>query len=200
MGLVRTAKVTGLVAAGVILGLATVGGSYALWNKLVPAGAGTVRSADFLVTLTGSNSSGTHDMVLADGTPATIALTSSAAPLGQLFPGVPVYAGVSVGNATAAGSAFTVLATLPDPAIITDAGPGTGISGYLSVQAATATDLAQCASVPSGDYQGGFPGVQIPKGTSAVICFRIQLAPQAPSTLQGQSASVSVPLFVEQIL
>jgi len=42
--------------------------------------------------------------------------------------------------------------------------------------------------------------VQIPKGTSAVICFRIQLSPQAPSTLQGQSASVAVPLFVEQIL
>ena len=195
----RTATVTGLVAAGVALGLATVGGSYALWNRLVPAGTGTVRSADLLVTLTGSNNAGTHDMVLADGTPATVALTSTAAPLAQLFPGVPVYAGVSVGNATAAGSAFTVLAT-PGPAVMTDTGPGTGISGYLSVQAATAPDMAQCASVPSGDYQDNFPGVQIPKGTSAVICFRIQLSPQAPSTLQGQSASVAVPLFVEQIL
>lgn len=200
MRIARTAKITGLVAAGVVLGLATVGGSYALWNTLVPAGVGTVRSADFLVTLTGSNNAGTYDMVLADGTPATVALTSTVAPLDQLFPGIPVYAGVSVGNATTAGSAFTVRATLPDPAVITDTGPGTGISGHLSVQAATATDLAECASVPSGEYQAGFPGVQIPKGTSGVICFRILLSPQAPSTLQGQSASVAVPLFVEQIL
>lgn len=195
----RAAKITALIAAGLALGLTAVGGSYALWNKVVPADAGTVRSADFLITLTGSNNTGTYDMVLADGTPATVALTSAAAPLNQLFPDTPVYAGVSVGNATTAGSAFTVRATLPQPFLITDTGPGTGLSQYLSVQTATAADLTQCPTIPASAYHDTFPGVQIPKGGSTVICFRIQLTETAPSTLQGQSASIAVPLFVEQI-
>lgn len=194
---VRAAKITALIAAGVALGMALVGGSYALWNKLVPAGAGTVRSADFLITLTGSNNTGTYNMVLANGTPATVALTSAAAPLDHLFPGTPIYAAVSIGNATSAGSAFTVSATLPGPAVIADTGPGTGLAQYLIVQSATAANLAECTSVLT--YQNTFPVVQIPKGGSAVICFRIQLKPDAPSALQGQTASISVPLSVEQI-
>lgn len=198
--LVSATRTTALAAAGVALGLSAVGGSYALWNRTVPAGAGTVRSADFLVTLTGSNNSGTHNMVLADGTPATVALTSSAAPLDELFPGTPVYAGASVGNATTAGSAFTVKAGLPEPALITDAGPGTGLAQYLSVESAAATDLTECPALPAAAYQTTFPGVEIPKSGSAVICFRIQLTAGAPSGLQGQAASIAVPLSVEQIL
>ena len=192
------AMTTALVAAGIALGLTAVGGSYALWNKVLPAGAGTVRSADFLVTLTGSNNAGTYSMVLADGTPASVSLTSTAAPLAGFFPDTPVYAGVSVGNATAAGSAFTVMAKLPGPVVITDKGPGNGLSQYLSVQSATAADHTQCSAVPAAEYQSIFPGVGIPKGGSAVICFRIQLAAGAPSNLQGQSASIAVPLSVEQ--
>lgn len=195
----RTAKIAAIVAAAVALGLTTVGGSYALWNALVPAGAGTVRSADFLIMLTGSNNTGTYNMVLPDGTPATVALSSTAAPLDELFPGAPVYAGASVSNATTAGSAFTVNASLPEPAIITDTGPGTGISQYLSVESAPAGNLTECQALPAANYQSGFQGVQIPKGGSTVICFRIQLTAGAPSTLQGQSASISIPLFVEQI-
>lgn len=193
-------KFTALIAAGTALGLTAVGGSYALWNKLVPAGAGTVRSADFLITLTGANNSGTYNMVLADGTPATVSLTSAAAPLNQLFPGTPAYAGVSVGNATTAGSAFTVRATLPQPFRITDTGPGTGLSQYLSVQSAMAAHMTDCPAVPAAGYQNSFPGVNIPKGSSAVICFKIQLTADAPSVLQGQTASITVPLSVEQIL
>ena len=196
---VRAAKITAMIAAGVALGMTAVGGSYALWNKLVPAGTGTIRSADFLITLTGSNNTGTHNMALADGAPATVQLTSIAAPLDELFPGTPVYAGVSVGNATTAGSAFTVKATLPKPALITDSGPGTGLSQYLSVQSTVGTNLTQCPTVSASAYQNSFPGVQIPKGGSAVICFRIQLTDAAPSVVQGQSASIAVPLFVEQI-
>jgi hypothetical protein len=196
---VRAAKITALIAAGVALGMTAVGGSYALWNRLVPAGAGTVRSADFLITLTGSNSTGTHDMVLADGTAATISLTSVAAPLDHLFPDTPVYAGVSIGNATAAGSPFTVMATLPGPALITSTGPGTGLSQYLSVKSATAADLSQCPALPPSAYEDSFTGVEIPKGGSSVICFKIQLTTAPPSALQGQSASIAVPLFVEQI-
>lgn len=195
----RAGKAAGLIVAAVVLGMITVQGSYALWNRLVPASAGAVRSADFLVTLTGSNNAGTYDMVLADGTPAAVALTSTSDPLDQLFPDVPVYAGVSVGNATAAGSAFTVMATSPGPAVITDTGPGAGLASYLSVQSATAADFGQCSSVPAAAYQDSFSGVQIPKGGSAVICFRIQLSTGAPSALQGQSVSIAVPLFVEQI-
>lgn len=196
---VRAAKFAGVIAAGVALGMAAVGGSYALWNKSIPAGTGIIRSADFLITLTGLNNTGTYDMVLPDGTPATVQLTSAAAPMDQLFPGTPVYAGVSVGNATTAGSAFTVKATLPEPALITDTGPGTGLSQYLRVQSATATNLSQCPTVSASAYQTAFSGVQIPKGGSAVICFRVQLTDAAPSVLQGQSAAIAVPLTVEQI-
>lgn len=194
---VRAAKATAYIGAGIALGLAAVGGSYALWNKLVPAGAGTVQSADFLITLTGSNNPGTYNMVLSDGTPATVSLTSAATPLEDLFPGTPAYAGVSIGNATIAGSAFTVSATLPGPPVIADSGPGTGLSQYLSIQYATAADLVGCTA--GLGYQDTFSAMQIPKGGSVAVCFRIQLTAAAPSELQGQSVSIAVPLSVAQI-
>lgn len=194
----QVAKVAGLVAAALVVGFFTVEGSYALWNRLVPAGAGTVQSADFIITLTSSHNSGTYQMVLADGTPATVAIDSVAAPLAKLFPGAPVYAAVSVKNATAAGSAFTVWATVGPP-VVSGSGPSGGLSQYLSLQSAVAPSLNQCSSLPAAAYQSTFPGVQITKGGSAIICFRVLLAPTAPSALQGESASIAVPLHVEQI-
>lgn len=194
----QAVKVAGMVAAALVVGFFTVEGSYALWNRLVPATAGTVQSADFVITLTGSHNSGTYPMVLSDGSPATVAIDSVAAPLHQLFPGAPLYAAVSVGNATAAGSAFTVRATTGPPAV-TDSGPSGGLSQYLSVQSAAATSLNQCSSLPASTYQSTFPGVQISKAGSAVICFRVLLTTTAPSTLQGESASIAVPLHIEQI-
>lgn len=194
----QAAKVAGLVAAALAVGFCTVEGSYALWNRHFPATAGTVQSADFVVTLTGSHNSETYPMVLSDGSAATVAVDTTATPLDQLFPGAPVYAAVSVGNATVAGSAFTVRATT-SPAVVTDSGPNGGLSRYLSLQSAVAASLDQCSSVPAAAYQSAFPGVQIPKGDSAVICFRILLSTTAPSTVQGESASIAVPLHVEQM-
>jgi predicted ribosomally synthesized peptide with SipW-like signal peptide len=193
-------KSAGLVAAAAVLGLLAVPGTYALWNAVVYADPGTVRAADFTVYLTGSHSTGIHDMVLADGSPATVSLTSTAASLGELYPGASVYAGVRIDNATEAGSDFTVLAGPAGPAVVTDTGPGTGLSSYLDIRPAPATGLEQCPLVPDSVYLESFTGVRIPKGGSGVICFRIQLSAQAPSGVQGQSASIAVPLRVEQIL
>ncbi len=80
----RALKAAGLVLIAVVLGLLTVQGSYALWNKTVNAGAGTIQSADFRISLTDTNTNNFTNMTLADGTAATLSLTTT--PAGAVIP------------------------------------------------------------------------------------------------------------------
>ena len=192
-------KAAGLVLAAVILGLLTVQGSYALWNKSVGAAAGTVQAADFRVSLTDTQASTTTDMTLANGTAAAIALSTT--PVGRVLPGKSAYAGVQLGNVTNAGGPFTVRATVAAAPAKTDTVPGSGLAAHLTVKAVAATSLAQCSSAAlySSVLPADLPAVSIAKNATGVFCFQVTLDETTPAGLAGQSAGITIPLVVTQL-
>ncbi len=196
----RALKAAGLVLAAVVLGLLTVQGTYALWNAAVSSNAGTVSAADFRVSLTDGPTNRTTNMTLDDGTaagkPATLALSTT--PVGVLVPGRPIYAGVQLGNVTNAGGDFNIRATAGAPKITNFS--GSGIADNLVVKAAAAATVAQCQSATLYANAASTANVLIAKNASAVLCFQVTLAANAPGSLQGQSASISIPLTVDQQL
>ena len=66
-----TLKAAGLVLIAVVLGMLTVQGSYALWNKSVSSNAGTVQAADFRISLTDTDAIDRALARIADGTYGT---------------------------------------------------------------------------------------------------------------------------------
>ncbi|WP_434618331.1 SipW-dependent-type signal peptide-containing protein [Arthrobacter sp. A5] len=195
----RALKAAGLVLAAVVLGLLTVQGTYALWNAAVNSNAGTVQAADFRVSLNDTQTNTTMDMTLANGTPdgrpATIALSTT--PIGVVIPGQSVYAGVQLGNVTNAGGDFTIKASAGAPGKTDTA--GSGVAALLSVKAVAASTLAQCQSAALYANAPATASVSIAKNASAVLCFQVTLAVNAPGSLQGKSASISIPLTVDQL-
>lgn len=183
------------IAAAVLTSTLVLQGTYALWNKAVPAGMGTIRSADFQVTLTGSGALESYGMTLPDGRAATISLIT--APAGDLFPGEAIYAGVKIANATMTDSHFRIRPSTSVP-LKTDTGSMAGLSDHLTVEAAAAPGLGDCTAGLGYSDPSLFSGPDIPKMSSAAICFRIRLSASAPSALQGASASISIPLRVDQ--
>lgn len=193
----RALKATGLVLVAVVLGLLTVQGSYALWNKFVAADAGVVQSADFRISLTDTTTSAYTDMTLPDGTAATLALSTT--PAGIVVPGHSSYAGVQLGNVTNAGGPFTVRASTGVPAI--DNNVGSPLAPYLGVKVVAATALSQCsqASLYASAPANGTATVDIAKTATAVLCFQVTLAATMPAQLGGQTAAVAVPIIVNQL-
>lgn len=191
----RALKAAGLVLAAVVLALLTVQGTYALWNAALNSNAGTVQAADFRVSLTDGPTSTSMDMTLADGTAATIALSTT--PIGVVVPGQSVYTGVQLGNVTNAGGDFTIKAGAGVP-VITDTS-GSGVASLLSVKAVGVDTLAQCTSAALYSGAQTTASVSIAKNASKVLCFQVTLAAIAPGSLQGKSASISLPLAVEQL-
>lgn len=194
----HTLKATGLVLIAVVLGLLTVQGSYALWNKAASSGAGTIQAADFRIDLTDAISARTSNMTLDNGTAATLSLSTT--PAGVVVPGQSTYAGVQVGNVTNASGDFTVQAST-GAAIISNNNAALPLAPHLRVKVATATSLQQCSSPEL--FVAATPStpasVEIAKDGTGVFCFQITLASTMPASLSGQSAAVSIPIIVNQV-
>lgn len=187
-----TAIRTGLaVVVAVVLGLLVAPASHALWSAFAPSNAGTIQAANFSVQLTGSPSNVTQEMVLPGGSPATLSLTGTQVP--QLSPGGSTTAGVQITNSTNAGSVFTIRVSVPSQAVISGS-----LASYLSVRYGSAPNLAGCATATYGS-SGQTVAHNIPKGGSAVMCFRVELASTTPSSALGQSGTISIPLQAAQV-
>ena len=193
----RALKATGLVLIAVVLGMLTVQGSYALWNTAATASAGTVQAADFRISLTDTVTSTVTDMTLANGTSATLKLSTTA--LGTVNPGHSVYAGVEVGNVTNAGGDFTVRANTGNPVIGGNA--GSPLTPFLKLKAVAASSLSQCnqAALYAQADPSGTSAMNIVKEASGVFCFEVTLASTMPANLSGQSAEVAIPIIVNQL-
>ncbi|MFQ4150489.1 hypothetical protein AAGW05_17690 [Arthrobacter sp. LAPM80] len=193
----RALKATGLVLLAVLLGMLTVQGSYALWNKSVGANAGTVQAADFAISLTDTDTNVKTNMTLANGNSAALSLSTTAA--GVVIPGQSTYAGVELQNITDAGGTFTVGASTGAPII--DNNAGSPLAQYLALKVVAATSLSQCqqAGLFTTASASGTAALQITKGGTGVFCFQLTLADTMPSSLAGQSARVAVPIIVNQL-
>lgn len=173
-----------LLAAAVVLGLLTVQGTYALWSRVVPVGAGTIQAADFRVTLTDVGTGATMEMVDASGKAALLALQ----PSGPASSTVPAYAGVKVANVTNAGSDFAVRARI-----------GQASASYLVIKTrALPAGTSNCGAV---DFSaaGGTADATLAKNASAVFCFQLALASTAPQALSGTQTKITVPIIVDQL-
>ncbi|SEE63755.1 hypothetical protein SAMN04489740_1998 [Arthrobacter alpinus] len=193
----RTLKATGLVLIAVVLALLTVQGSYALWNTAANANAGTVTAADFQVSLTDTITTTSTNMTLANGTAATLALSTT--PVGVVIPGQSTYAGVQLGNDTNAGGDFTVQAITGTPVISNSA--GSALAPHLSIKVVAATSLQQC-STPAlyATATSSAPAtMELAKSAKGVFCFQVTLAATMPANLSGQSAAVAIPITVNQV-
>ncbi|WP_269938279.1 hypothetical protein [Arthrobacter sp. HY1533] len=192
----RTLKATGLVLIAVVLGLLTVQGSYALWNKVATSNAGTIQAADFNVTLAKNLTDKPISMTTDQGTAATLQLTTK--PLGVVKPGDSAYAGVQVGNMTNASADFKIQVLLGAPTI-TNNNSQWPLAQYLSIKAVEAPSLAECGSALFSPSTPASPApLEIAKGANGVFCFQVSLAATMPATFNGQAASISVPITVNQ--
>lgn len=190
-------KAAGLILVAILLGMLAVQGSYALWNKAASSNAGTVKAADFRVSLTDTDTNRVTDMTLANGTAATLALSSLAT--GVVIPGQSTYAGVRIANLTDAGGVFTVRASTGAP--IVQGAAGSSLAPYLSIRAVSAGTLSQCnqSATYVGSSTSGPATADIAKNGTGVFCFQIALAATMPASLTGQSAKISVPILVNQL-
>lgn len=196
MRIPKSIRTAALLLAAVLLGLMTVQGSYALWSATKTAQPGTVQSAAFTVNLTGSPSQATVPMTI-DGQATTLALTSGSAPLQDLVRGGSVYSGLEIANASDAGGTFDIAVTAA-AATLGNVDGGT-LAGYLSVEVAGAASREGCSAATG--YQplaGSFTTANIPKGASAVLCFKVTLNPAAPSSVDGNSVRITIPLHARQ--
>lgn len=176
-----TAVVIGLA---VVAGLAGVGGTWALWNAAAPSGTGAVQAADFRVTLNGSP-------MTVNGSSATVALQDPTTPL---TPKSPVYAKVTVSNATDAGGAFTIRATMGQPVVST--ATVSGLATAMVIRTAAAPTSGDCAAA---GYTSAPAEATIAKEGSAAFCVQVSLPQNAPDTLVNSSATVTVPVTATQI-
>lgn len=177
---IRVLKAAGLVLAAVVLGLLTVQGSYALWNKAVSVNAGTIQAASFDVEMTSAN--GSSLMTRANGSKGTVPLNA-----GTVNAGASSYTGVKLTNMSNASGEFTLRASAGTP--IT--------SGLWSVEhrVVPGTEPAACSAAA---YKAATARTSdIPKGEAGVFCFQITLAETA--RIQGEQVALTVPLEVVQI-
>lgn len=193
----RVLKATGLVLVAVVLGLLTVQGSYALWNKATTSSAGTVQAANFRISLTDTKTNQVTDMTLPDGTSATFALSTT--PVGTLTPGQSTYAGVQLTNLTDAGGDFTVRASTGVPVV--GANGSSALAPYLVLKAVAATDLAQCsqAAIYNLAPGSGTATTDIAKANAGVFCFQLSLSATMPASLSGQAAKIAIPIIATQL-
>lgn len=182
--MLQSATILGLA---VVAGLMGVSGTWALWNATAPADAGSVQSANFVVTVNGA------DMILND-TVTTVALEN---PSAALTPDTPVYASLKLTNSTDASSEFTIRSTVGTPQI---ASKNAELSSSLVVRSAVMPAAGDCSSAvyPTG-ASPGTTSAEVAKGESQRFCLRMSLPAKAPESLIKSAATVTVPVHVEQI-
>lgn len=102
-----------LIGLAVVAGLFGVAGTWALWNDAEPSRAGTVRAANF-------------DIRLNDAPMTTTVTAVEETPGSLLKPDAPVYATVTVANATNAGTPMSVKAVMNPPKVVNPSVPALG--------------------------------------------------------------------------
>lgn len=169
-------KAAGLVLAAVVLGLLTVQGSLALWNKAVPSTAGTVQAANF--------------SVLVNGVEMSSLTGTQALNLGELKPGASTYTQVQITNNVDAGSNMRI-----QPVIATGTPTG-GFAGYLTVKTALPAAGQGCA----GLTYSGLPDLgAVARSATKTVCVQVSLDRNTPSSVLGTTASIPATLTVNQL-
>lgn len=176
-------RMAAVIGTAVVAGLLAVQGTWALWDAAAASGARSVQAADFRVELNGSP-------MTAGGVSATVALQN---PAMALTPTNPVYAAVTLTNATNAGGPFRILAAAGTPSA-TSSTPG--LAATISVQTAPAPAAGGCLAAT---YSATPASTVVAKGGSVTLCLRASLPADAPSMLGGSAVAIAVPITATQL-
>lgn len=176
----RVLKAAGLILTAVVLGLMTVQGTYALWNKVVPSNAGTLQAADF--------------NVLVNGTPMPAAQITQLE-IGQLGrgPANAKYTKIEIANK---------VNVTPDSPLVLQASvagltPVDNFGGKLTVRTARVAGTADCKTVaypvaaPSGP-------IIVTKDAPQTLCFKVELAADTAAAHMGKPITIPVTVTVAQ--
>ncbi|WP_312180573.1 hypothetical protein [Arthrobacter sp.] len=181
----RALKAAGLIFAAMALGLMTAQGSYAVWNAGATAAAGTVQAAGFDVEM--DNGSGAAVLMTQnDGSQGTVALN-----VGTVNAGASSFTAVKLTNNSDAGGDFTIRASVAGSPQFS----APGNLWTIQHRAAPGGNPASCNAALFAGTQD--QTVDIPKGSSGIICFQVSLA--ASANIQGQVTTISVPLSAAQV-
>ena len=173
---VKALAVTAAVfGAAIALSLSTVGGTYALMNSSLTVNAGVVVSGT--ATLTIENA-------------PTYAIPGMNA--SQLLPGRSVVSAVPV----------TIKNTGTVPLLVT-MGAATFQSGITDLRSNLQFAIKQtatCTITPDGTaFPTSSPSISLAVGQSLPVCLEVGLKSAAPATVQGESASFTVPFNATQV-
>jgi predicted ribosomally synthesized peptide with SipW-like signal peptide len=168
---------TAVMAGAVILGVAGAGGTYAMWNNTTSVNIGTI-------------SSGATGLTVNAQTNYSIPTSAMS---GMLLPGRSLITSAPLAVKNTGTVGLTVAAGSP---VIT--GP---IASDLAV---AVRQVASAASTCTPTAIGGTmttmtAPVTIATGSTIYVCVEAQLATTAPSSVQGQSATFTVPLNGTQV-
>lgn len=183
MNIKKTLLSTVILMLAVTAGLAGVQGTWALWSATAPATAHSVQAADFRVELSGTPTT-------VNGVPTTVTLPN---PATALTPSTPVYAAISIRNATNAGGPFNIRATTGEPTIAKASVPA--LNTALMVHAVPAPASGDCSSASYGPSATAV----LAKGESVQLCLRVSLPSDAPETLRGATATITIPIAITQL-
>jgi predicted ribosomally synthesized peptide with SipW-like signal peptide len=165
------------MAGAVILGVAGAGGTYAMWNNSTSLNLGTI-------------SSGKTGLTVNTQTDFTI---QPSAMSGMLLPGRSLITSAPLAVKNTGTVALSVTAGSP---VITGQ-----LTNYLSVAVRqVASSASACTPTAIGGTMTTMTApVTVAAGSTIYICVEAQLATTAPSSVQGQSATFTVPLGGTQV-
>lgn len=182
----RALKAAGLILAAVLLGLATVQGSYALWNAAVESPAEPLQAADFSIKVNGTDMrAGRISIPL--GTPVA--------------KGAATYAKVEVANAVNVPASSPLNLRL-DAKVYA---PDDTLNGNLKVRTAALTAGRTCENLPATAYKESVANapaaysLPLPVAAAQTLCVQLSVAPNTPSALMGNTFAVNADLAVAQV-
>ncbi|WMY78003.1 hypothetical protein [Citricoccus sp. I39-566] len=173
--LLRTVAVLSLAVGAGLLG---VSGAWALWSVSAPAETGTVQSANLVVKANG-------EPLLVNGTSTTVKLAD---PKSALTPTTPVYVTLTLSNHSDATAGLDLTATVGKAAVISATA---GLARAVTVE----TAAGRCAAASFAPTSSA----TVVQNGSQTFCLRLSLPANAPGTLSGASATVTIPVHVEQV-
>ncbi|TBN56217.1 hypothetical protein EYE40_01740 [Glaciihabitans arcticus] len=166
----------GTLAAGVLVAVLAAGGTYALWNDSVPVQAATVQTGTSGITVNGAE---TFSVDLS----ATTLL-----PGRSVVPATPIVLkniGVTPLSVTAPSIIFTAESSALQP--------------YLQVSMIQATGTTCTVTADGTPLPAAIAPIAFTVGQTTPVCLEIRLAPDAPASVQGSSATFLISLNAAQV-
>ena len=173
----RLFSTVGLLAAGLLVAVVSAGGTYALWNDTAPVSAATINTGKTGLTV--------------NDNPSTFSVDLSA---NTLLPGRSVVPAAPIRLKNVGDTPLNV--TAPS---ITYTAASAALSPYLTVSMRTTTAATCTVTADATPLPASIDPIPFTVGQTVTVCLEVRLAPGAPDTVQGASATFLINLNAAQV-